>query len=576
VLPLKFALFLPRLQKLYSGKTAGFSHSGRSISLICSSKPSALITSSGIMSDLNSLPDNVLEIMMHQVPVRDRLTSCCLVNSKLHAAAVAATDSLTLGQNAWLYPEFIISDPQRAQAALEWLASYSQQLWQMTSLEFQSFPQTLHQLPCPKLLDLTVQYSCSVQLGSSATPHPGVISGCTNLTKLELSCNIIDARGSAEVCGSLSSLVHLQHLHLMPRNEQFRYQAIDGLSSGTLPCLKHLTHLDVYNLSMENIYELSALTNLRQLGLETDPGVVVGPRTVPDMVFPASLTQLRLASPVEAAILSAVPAGLTDLGIYSVVQGPTEGPDSLLSGIARLSSLTRLHCFVQSDGSDLPPAGPAYSALTSSSNLVELAMYGNVLPEGVWPFVFPAARTLPHLTQFCASYEYGYADPALPGAWSAADVASLVKCCPNLCKIEEMTMQRGSHVSELNKLTALTDIDLHYGPGDQPAVEATMQGLSAVTRLQKLSLDLHCFVVSVTALLPLMRLTALDWLGFSCDLHQVNEDGEFQDDPDLEVSLHQVSRLTCSHYGSQHAAWAALAGKAGIASPIRESAIPAL
>jgi hypothetical protein len=440
------------------------------------------------MSNLNSLPDDVLKLIMHHVPAKDRLTSWCLVNSRLHAAAVAATDALTLGALSYQYPHINVTvpSPERAQAALEWLALCGQH---MTSLVFHSFPQTLQQLPCPSLLELTVQFRCSVQLGPTAA-HPGVLSGCTSLTKLDMLCNVLDSRGGAEVCACLSSLVHLQHLKMQPRIDQVESLFIEGLSSGTLPCLQHLTYLKVFDLSVENILELGALTNLQQLFLKAPHGVTLGPRSVPGLLLPDSLTQLPLSSPVEAAMLSCVPTGLKELALCCSVDGPAEGPGSLLSCIALLPPLTGLHISVESGGTGWPPSGPAYSALTASTQLVKLGVNTHVLPVGVWPFVLSA--TFLHLTDLCVDYQHVYDDFALPGAWGAADVACLVSCCPNLCKLDGGAMQHGPHVSELHKLTALTDVHLHYGPSDAPtSVEETMQGLAAVTQLRDVAVDMH-------------------------------------------------------------------------------------
>jgi hypothetical protein len=114
--------------------------------------------------------------------------------------------------------------------------------------------------------------------------------------------------------------------------------------------------------------------------------------------------------------------------------------------------------FANQNAAIWPPPGHAYSALTASSNLARLAVSGDVLPAGVWPFVFPAARTLPHLTCLSLDFELVFDRPALPGALGAADVACLVKCCPNLCKIEELAMQHGPHVSQLLKLSSLTEL----------------------------------------------------------------------------------------------------------------------
>jgi hypothetical protein len=273
---------------------------------------------------------------------------------------------------------------------------------------------------------------------------------------------------------------------------------------------------------------------------------------IPDLMFSASLEKLRLGSPVEAEILLAVPTGLKDLSFHCAVEGPEEGPGSLLSCMAGVQNLTQLHLYVAQEGVDLPPPGPAYSALTASSNMVELCVNGNGLPAGVWPFMIPVAHTLPHLTHFGAPFAYGCNEPVLHGAWGAADVACLVKCCPNLRKIEEMAMQYGSHVSQLHKLTALTKLELNYGAAPDPSVvEETMHSLVALTQLQGLSVSVYCYVVSVAVLLPLTSLTAVSSLYFSCSLNPLDLDN---DDLEVEVSLHQVSHLACPDLSGERAA----------------------
>jgi hypothetical protein len=61
--------------------------------------------------------------------------------------------------------------------------------------------------------------------------------------------------------------------------------------------------------------------------------------------------------------------------------------------------------------------GPSYSAITASSNLVNLVLaHGHRLPRGVWPHVFPAARKLLHLTALSLEKQFdGFeaVDPAV-------------------------------------------------------------------------------------------------------------------------------------------------------------------
>jgi hypothetical protein len=73
-------------------------------------------------------------------------------------------------------------------------------------------------------------------------------------------------------------------------------------------------------------------------------------------------------------------------------------------------------------------------------------------------------------------------------------------------------MQHGSHVSELHKLTCLTELTIIYGFADFTAYQESMRGLTAVTQLQSLSLDVSGTSLTVAAMLPLTSLTALTFL----------------------------------------------------------------
>jgi hypothetical protein len=90
----------------------------------------------GTMSSLLSLPDEVLKLLMQHFPTKDRLTSCCLVNRRLHAAAVAATDDLHL------------LGIRHGDSSLQWLSHYGQYV---TRLALDCFQKPLLQLPCPAL-----------------------------------------------------------------------------------------------------------------------------------------------------------------------------------------------------------------------------------------------------------------------------------------------------------------------------------------------------------------------------------------------------------------------------------------
>jgi hypothetical protein len=317
----------------------------------------------------------------------DRHVPSRMVSKKLHAAAVAAvaaTQQVDLGELRH----------DSVQSGLHWISQYGQHV---TSLSFEDYSQPVHELSCPNLLDLEM-WTCSVQLGPTADGQPGVIQGCPKLTRLELDCNIIDAPDGA-VVDSLSSLVHLQHLRVVPSH---RTHSFGGFSSSTLPHLTHLTRLGVRCLSYESLAQLGGLTNLQQLHLfaaahgTIGPTTVIGPGSSPGLTFPASLTRFETDSRVEAETLSLLPAGLKYLHLFDcVVEGPATGPGSMWSYLDRLQQLTRLELYLHS----WPPASPAYSALTASSGLVSLSASHAILPARIWPHVFPPARKLLHLTQ---------------------------------------------------------------------------------------------------------------------------------------------------------------------------------
>jgi hypothetical protein len=429
--------------------------------------------------------------VLQHVPVRERLTSCCLVNKRLHAAALAITSL----EPSW---RGFAGSEERTKGLLNWLPLYGKHL---TRLELNEVPRIIQQLPCPNLLELFLQ-QCDVQLGP-ADDGTGVIQCCPGLTSLDLwGCNIIDAPEGA-VVDSLSSLVHLQHLDVCPSLDD--PYAIGGLSTATLPSLEHLTSLSVNNLSVENLYQLTAITGLQKLFLAVD--TPVGPLSCPGLVFPASLTSIYVRSNVEGGLLSLLPAGLQFLQILECgVEGPAEGPGSFLSGMSRVQQLTRL--WLHMDGFAWPPPSPAYSALTASTTLVELELVDPTLPAGIWPHMFPPMRQLPDLTKLIVGSMWVVHNP-LP-AWGAADLSSLVSCCPNLWEGLNMLVQPGLHVSELHKLTALRRLDLVYSPGSSAAsLEDSVKGLAAITQLKFLDVWLDSPDLTGASFMPLTSLTAL-------------------------------------------------------------------
>mgnify|MGYP001807581367 CR=1 FL=1 len=344
---------------------------------------------------LSSLPDGPLKLVMQHVPLKDRLASCCLVSKRLHAAAVAATDTVVLRR-------------EDSVSGLQWLYQYGENV---VKLEIYQLTQPLRQLPCPNLRELKLGRAISVQLGPSAPDGtPGVVRCCTNLTRLELFCNIVDGPEFDGV-SSLSRLVHLQYLNFLPRRSGSGppNSSAQALPGAVLPCLSHLTFLHVGCMSVENLLQLGALSHLQSLSVKAD--VPVGPSSIPGLALPASLTKLKVWSRMETGLLCLPPSGLQDLMLECAVDGPAEGPDSLLSCVARLQQLTSLELRPYEDAAGAesslcwPPVGPAYSALTASSKLAVLDMDNVFMPADAWQCIFPASHTLPHLTSLLVTFD---------------------------------------------------------------------------------------------------------------------------------------------------------------------------
>lgn len=87
---------------------------------------------------------------------------------------------------------------------------------------------------------------------------------------------------------------------------------------------------------------------------------------------------------------------------------------------------------------------------------MHLEIYNQDLPHGVWPFMFPAARKLPHLTRLVLRELPGVDVPDFSSpSWGSADLRNLVSCCPSFRDIEPLFLQHGLHALELQNLTAL-------------------------------------------------------------------------------------------------------------------------
>jgi hypothetical protein len=147
----------------------------------------------------------------------------------------------------------------------------------------------------------------------------------------------------------------------------------------------------------------------------------------------------------------------------------------------------------------LAPAAD-YAALTASSDLQQLDLTKSTLPAAAWQHVFPDSKRLP-LRELTMPISAGYDNDAAESHITAADVSSIVSCCPKL-RVFAIDMQR--------------DRGLPYGVGKLPHTAEVLVPLRALSGLQTLkvgSVDASCLreVAGMTGLRELeLHIAAAD------------------------------------------------------------------
>jgi hypothetical protein len=124
-----------------------------------------------------------------------------------------------------------------------------------------------------------------VQLAPSAAGNafsPGVIHGCSKLTRLELECNFSDVPQDTPVLDCLSSLVDLQHLVVSPADRNTT--ALAGSSLPPFPTLTTLTARCMDVGFFDNLAHSSSLLELS--ALHSPDGIIVGPVGMPVLQLP--------------------------------------------------------------------------------------------------------------------------------------------------------------------------------------------------------------------------------------------------------------------------------------------------
>jgi len=481
-------------------------------------------------TQLLHVPVALLTIILQYVPLQERLGACTRVCRSFHAAAVAATKSISIVP---------IKTQARCDDVIEWLRRHGSGV---TALKAQCTgglgPFLLARLPCPLLLDVDL-FGLSLQ--------PGFLTACTSLTRLLLSnCGVEDsphATSSADgnLLMQLSVLTSLQHLGLSSvsggRSATKPYGTVIELPSSLL-CRLPLTYLQLGYLEVQSdaaLQHLSALTALQHLDLGlwghgpqpltaaaltgmqhlqhltafefspfSDPWVI-DLHSMPALTALTALRVLRLLR--STSIDPAVLAGFRQLQQLELTCSKTwdaEVSAALLAAVGQQPQLTLLQLrpgYVWSTSS-----AAAFSALTASSHLQHLEVLWCDLPVGAWQHMFPPNRCLPELRHLCLRGDQN--EFCSVQQLSHGDVQAMASCCPALVSLE-LGRQLAVTAAPLGVLTALTSLWI------RACFQENAPTLAQLTGLQRLLLCAHepGEQVTVSRLLELTVLQQLQSVG---------------------------------------------------------------
>lgn len=176
-----------------------------------------------------------------------------------------------------------------------------------------------------------------------------------------------------------------------------------------------------------------------------------------------ALNDLRIRTcDLEPSCLLPITTGLTRLELKDIFLLPSQqqqqqdgemGGAKLLQLLARLPVLQSLR-LVELEG-EWPEQLSAHSALTASSNLQELVVYGCYnIDDDAWQYVFPAGRKLHGLHTFDTRDSTGRG-----AVLCSTAIAGLVACCPALRSLA-FAADESDCVTHFESLKALSSLVL--------------------------------------------------------------------------------------------------------------------
>lgn len=448
---------------------------------------------------------DIWQCIMRQLSQTERATAS-LINTKAHAAAVVANDSLVVAPWSLFGAD---QHPEQAQAQAESLMSYLQHHGRhVLNLEVSFYAeQTVlpewTQLPCPHLQSLKVA-------GTGCKLHLSLLHARTALTRLDLeACRLVGDGGVPPVLSHLTAVGGVQDLTLAGLSQINPVSSwVTFPSEVVLPSLTHLTRLNLSRVVIEDVHQISVLSNLHTLVVVApvlaSGQLKLGPTIAPGFVLPNTLQSISLASFValDPTVLTVSLSRLSLSGTTIEGHGGMSNGVALLSAISHLTMLEALE--LRNVDVEWPSASSAYAALTASSKLRSLVVHCYTLPVDAWRHVFPQGRV-------CGSCESLITDHN--HHWSVEGVSSMVRCLTGLRELH-IGVRDAAAAAALYPLK-LTQLWLVVRWSSQADAEACIRALAALTSLCTLSFELlpsYQFVSSRDNMLPLLALTRLTHL----------------------------------------------------------------
>jgi hypothetical protein len=363
----------------------------------------------------------------------------------------------------------------------------------VSSLEAQEVTQYVQTADCPaKMLAPMPALAAGAEAQPSATLTLGLLQG---LTHLQLrSCSLHGCRDKLGwLSAQLAPLTQLQDLDL---------GAFDDGSSGTSSSSVYLPEAACSGLQT-TLAQLTQLTHL-QLALHYNTFVPGSLAVLSGLRQLQCLSLMNVGSALHPLQLEDIPPSLTHLVFCSCfISCPANpGGDFRLDALQELSlcscyfteasppvwaftrNLRQVYASVHNTYS-----ADVFAALTASSNLSSLKVECSSFPAGAIQSVFTASRQLPWLQKMVINEESAsrgwdgrmHSDDNAPIELDPGDLANLTACSPNLRELSFVWAGTNISCSELQllqRLTALTSLDVGGPAWDDDTVEAVLAGMT--------------------------------------------------------------------------------------------------